>query len=807
MTSLVLDARAALRSLLQSRSMSILIVLMLALGIGSTSALFSAIDAVWLQGLPFGAPERLVELFGEENDRTSMRVPGAILDALRQRSRTLEAITVHSPVRGIIRMREGTVAVIGERVSATFLDVVQVSPQTGRGFRGEDERPGAAATVLIAHSFWQRHFGGDPQVIGKVVSLSGVPHTVIGVMPPSFRTAFRVPEKEFWTPQPSAAVREVEMQNGFELIARLRPGVTIDEARREAQAIAVQAGDEPWRVERRRMGLHSLRDEIVKDSARSLQVLLATAAVLLVIMCVNLAQLLLARSDRRAREFAVREALGAGAVRLFRLAFIESFMLSVAGGFAGLVLAYWLLPVIVALAPAEIPRLADAAINIRVVSASLLLTIVTACVFGLAPAVRLARQSGSSVLKDSFPTVSRRRVWTRAVLVVVQVAMSVALVSVAMLVGRTFLSLLPSDPGFNAISRWTFPIVLAGDSLVEPAERRRKMQDIQDRLRNTPGVTDVGLASNIPFSGNQILTPVRAVQQQQDATPPRSTGLQAEVRAVSPNFFQLLEMPLHRGRALSSSDEQASNAVAIVNRVMAQRLVADGEVIGQRIRIGTAADAPAYEIVGIVTDARSNGTSAEPSNEVYIPFAVSRTSLVHLIVRSSRQEHAVTQSIRRAIYAVLPDLALRSDQAAVSLDTLIYEALARPRLSATLMSAFSSIALLLAVLGVFGLVAYSVAERQREFGVRLTFGAMPFDVVLAAMRSAVFLTAVGVAGGIAAGVYAARLLRNQLYGIGTLDAQVFTMAAALMLTIGALAAYIPARRAGRVDALKLLRTS
>lgn len=805
MTSLVLDLRIAIRALWKSRAVSTLIVSMLALGLGSTTALFSAVDAVWLKGLPFGEPERLVEIFGQEGERTSMRVPGVIVDALRQRARTLEAITVHAPLRATLRTREGAVALVGERVSARFLEVVHVSPVAGRGFRVDDEQPGAAAVVVVAHGFWQRYLGGDPTRIGEAVSLNDEPHIVIGVMPPSFRTAFRGPEKEYWTPKPSTALRDLEEGTGYELIARLRPGATIDEARREVQAIAVSVGDEPWRTQRRLVGVHGLRDEIVRDSAQSLQVLLAAAVVLLALMCANLAQLLLARSDRRARDFAVRKALGAGAIRLFRLAFLESLLLSVAGGLAGLVLAIGLLPALVALAPSEIPRLADARLDIRVVAASLVLTLLTGGLFGLMPALRLARQSGLSTLHEMRPTASTRRVRTRTVLVVVQVATSVALVSVALLVGRTFLSLLPSDPGFAADARWSFPVALVGDLFTDSADRHRKVQDVLERLRATPGMREVALASNIPFGGNQMSTPVRLVWPQQGDAP-RSAGLQAEVRAISQNLFQLLEMPMHRGRAFTQADEQAASPVAIVNRAMAQRLIGDGDVLGHRLRIGAAPEAPTYEIVGVVADARSRGTSTDVSSEVYIPFAASRSPIVHLVVRSSFEEHDVTQAIRAAIRAVLPDLALRCDQTATPLDRLIYQALARPRFSATLMSAFSSIALLLAALGVFGLVAYSVSERQREFGVRVALGAMPLDLLAAAMRSALLVTAGGVAVGLAVALYAARLLRHQLYGIGALDVHIFMMAAVLMLAIGSLSAYVPARRAGRVDALELLRT-
>ncbi len=800
MTELWLDLRFTFRTLARSPWFAALAVAILALGIGGTTALFSLVDTVVLRSLPFKDPDRLVEIFGQQGARTSMRVPGAILEALRERSATLETIAIHGPTSGVLRGAEGAVDVRGDRVSANFVEVMGIPPLAGRGFRPDEERPGAPAVMLVSHGFWQQHLGGATQAVGRTVSLDATAFTVVGIMPPGFRTQFRGPNAEYWTPYVSERVREFEREEGYELIARLSPGATVEAARAEVRTIGAGVKVKSWTDGGRILTLHRIKDEILRDSAYALQLLLAAVAVVLAIACANLAQLLLARSDRRVNEFAIRKAIGARAVRLFRLALLESLMLSAAGGVSGIVLARWLVPAVLALAPSDIPRLSEAAIDGRVLAMAIALSVLTGCAFGFAPALRLSRLSVLEAMKRRDAPVRAR---FRSALVVAQVGASVALFALAGLLGQTFLTLLPSQPGFETRSRSVFSLFVRPNLFPAPAERLQRVQELVARLEALPGVSGVALSSNVPFSGDHLDSPVRRADDpggSDAAAVPR-----ADVRAVSANLFELLQMPLVQGRPFTSSDTAASPLVAIVNQSLARRLASAGDVLGRTVRIGNAADAPPYQIVGVVTDARSTGTSVDVLNEVYVPYAQRMPSMTYLIVHSPLGSSTLTASIRKEIHSVMPGLALRDDQRAIAMEDFVRRSLARPRFSATLMSAFSATALLLAAIGLFGLVAYSVSQRRRELGIRAALGARPRDLVMTTMRSAVALTAIGIASGLMAGAYLTRFVASQLYAIRPLDLPTFAGAAIVMLVAAGVAAYVPARRAVRADPMTTLR--
>ena len=391
MPNVVADIRSAARTLTRSPWFTALAVVTLAVGIGSTTALFSLVDAVLLRPLPFKEPHRLVEIWGRDDRRTGMRVPGAILEALRARSTALQAIGTHDPTGAVLNTADGAIDIRGETVSTNFADVFGVSPVAGRGFVPDDERPGAPAVMLVSFAFWQQHLGADASAVGRIVYFDAVPYTVVGIMPPGFGTTFLNVRPAFWTPYAGNRSREREREMGYELVARLSPGVTVEQARREVDAIASAVHVDGWREAGRRIGMVPLMHEVVGDRAYALTLLMAAVAVVLATACANLAQLLLVRSDRRISEFATRKAIGAGSLQLFRLALVESLLLSVAGGVAGMVLAYWLVPVMLALAPSEIPRLAEASVDRRVLLMAVAISVLTGCVFGLAPALRLSR--------------------------------------------------------------------------------------------------------------------------------------------------------------------------------------------------------------------------------------------------------------------------------------------------------------------------------------------------------------------------------------------------------------------------------
>ncbi|MGH7471121.1 MAG: ABC transporter permease [Longimicrobiales bacterium] len=802
MTGFLTDLRIAGRTLVRSPWFTTLAVLTLALGIGLNTALFGLVDAVLLRALPFKDPDRLVEIWGQDQMRSGMRVPGPLVEALRGRSRSLQAIAIHGPVGGVLRTSAGPTDIRGDHVSANYVGVLGVPPLVGRAFRPDEDGPGAAPVMLVSYNFWQRHLGGDPAAVGTALYLDSLAYTVVGIMPPEFRTHFREGIKhDYWTNHVKEQIRQFELEEGYELVARLAPGVTLEAARRELQAIAATVSVEGWGAQGRRLGLVRLKNEVVGDSARALKLMLAAVAVVLAIVCANLALLLLARSDKRVSEFATRKAIGAASAQVFRLALIESLLLAALGGAAGVALAYTVLPAIRALAPADIPRIADSAVNWRALTVALACTLLTGCAFGIAPALRLSRLSVMQALKRAPGRVSNQTAWLRSVLVTGQVAGSLALCILAGLVGRTFLTLLPTDPGFQARSLSVFSLYLPNAIYPTSPDRSRLYEEMVRRLEAKPGVASAAFAENVPFSGDALRVPVRDAR----TAVTDSTGVTADVRAVSSNYHQLLQIPLRKGRVFTAADREGSVAVAIVNETLARKLGAGGDVIGQTLLLGRPASARPYQIVGVAADARSTGTSVDITNEVHVPYGQRGNNFGFLIVRSELNIGQLTRMLRAEVRAAAPELPMLASRTAVPMSQLVRQALAGPRFSATLATAFSIVATLLAAMGVFGLVSYAVAQRRQEFGIRSALGARPRDLAVTAVQPAVALTAVGITLGLTLAAFLTRFIEKQLYAIEPLDPTTFIGAGALLLVVAGLAAAIPARQAMRVDPMSTLR--
>jgi putative ABC transport system permease protein len=802
MTDVLADVRSSIRTLRRSPWFAVLSVLTLGLGIGGTVALFSLVDAVLVRDLPYRRPHQLVEIWGRDNARAGMRIPGPVLAALREKSRMLQAIGTHDPSAGVLNRPEESVDIRGETVSSNFVAVFGVPPITGRGFVPEDEQADAPAVMLVSFGFWRHYLGGDASAAGRVVQLDGVPYTVIGIMPAGFETRFLGARPEFWTVYAGSRSREREKELGYEVVARLADGATIDQARQEIAAIAGGVQVPGWRDAGRRIELVPLMEEVVGNRAYALTLLLTGIAVVLAVACANLAQLMLARSDHRMTEFATRKAIGAGTVQLFRLALTESLLLSLAGGVAGVALAYWLVPAMRALAPSEIPRLADATVDLRVLASALAISLLTGCAFGLVPALRLSRLSLLHAMKPSAGPPSRQRARFRSALVVTQVAAAVTLLALAGLLVRTFLTLVPSSPGFATRSRAAFIWSIRESQFADPADRRRRVNDLIQRLETSPGVVKVAVASGMPFGDDEPLD--RAVRPAGDTAPVSAATLRADFRAVSSGFPNFLQIPVVEGRAFDAGDRADAPRVAMINRTLARRL-GSGSTVGQSIRVGNGATAPVYQIVGVIADTRWWGTTLAPLNEVYIPFEQDRALFGFVLVQSDLDMTSITRAIRTAFHAVLPGAALPAARMAVPLDEMVGRSVAGPRFNAMLAGAFSALTTILAVIGLFGLVGYSVSQRRQELGIRAALGASPRDLIAVTMRSALVLTAIGILTGLSIGLYLTRFVESQLYAVERLDARTFAGAAILMMLAAGLASYWPARRAAHADPMRALR--
>jgi predicted permease len=568
------DVRYALRGLFRSPGFTTVAVLTLALGIGANVTLFSMLDAVLFRPLPFSDPDRVVEIWGKDIDGSGRRVPGPIVDTIRQRSTTIEGVITHGPDGGVLQTKEGPVRIAGRHVSANFLNVLGVQPFMGRGFLPHEDDPAARAVAVVSFSFWQTRLAGEKEAIGQTIVINTTPYTVIGIMPPRFTTSFQRRSEDFWTTHIRETVRAFEREIGHEVIARLSPDVTIADARAELQAItaSVEVSDPDWRKRGRYVDLLSKKSEMIGDAPHALQLLLIAVAVVLMIACANLALLSLARSDRRVAEFPTRKAIGAPMSQLFRLALTESLLIAIAGAGAGLMLSYSLLPAMLALAPSDLPRIAESTIDWRVLGLALGLGLATACVFGTAPALRLSRLSVLDAMKGLRGTPSRGSARLRALLVAGQVAASVALLVIAGLIGQTFLRLLPTNPGFESRGRTVFYLNLPAP------DRQRVFDGLKQRLEATPGIREVGFGLNVPFSGDDDgFRRIRDVQTTREQPP-------ADVRSVSANYFALLNTRLLTGRNFAQSDRaEVIPRVAIVNATLARQLAPGGDVLGRRI--------------------------------------------------------------------------------------------------------------------------------------------------------------------------------------------------------------------------------
>lgn len=796
MEALLADLRFALRSLKRTPWFTGLAVLILTLGIGANAALFSLLDAVLFKGLPYKDPERLITIEGEQSERSGFPVPFALFEALRDRAATLEAVSIYNIYGGDMRITRGKARLIGRRVSPNFIDMMGVEPLAGHGFASEGDEAATGADVIITANIWQRYLGGDPQALGRTIYLNDVPYTLIGIMPPDFGSyvsgnAYR---SDFWITRASNEDRDRDFAIGHEVLARIVPGVTLQDVSSELNSLVATVSPVGWAAEGRRLKVELTKDGIVGESAYPLQLLLAAAGVVLLIACANVAQLMLARSDRRLNEFATRKAIGAGAGRLFRLSLIESLVVSMAGGIGGSALAYWLLPMMVRLAPAEIPRISNAAIDERVLLAAVSLSALAGCLVGMAPALRLSRLSVVEAIKQRSGNASAQKPRFYAALVIVQIASSIALCVMAGLIGRSFLTLLPADPGFESEDRIVHRFTM---QTIPLEERVQRLDELMRRLESLPEIKTVAFTTNVPFTSTQPFGDIRD---------PKGVGeIIADIRVVTKNYFQLMQVPLIEGRLFTDAEQFNGGRVAIVNRTLARKLMPEGDIRGHIIERRGRGFWPEYQIVGVVADSRSSGTSTEIWNEIYIPHTRGLEDYGSLIVQSPLEAGAVDRLLRDELYMWEPETPDIPLFRAERIDDIMTASVAGPRFAATLSSAFSSLALLLAAAGVFGLVSYSVSQRFREFGIRAALGAQPRDLLSVALHSALVSTAIGVFAGLAVTLYLVRFIERFLYSVQAFDLTTFAVVGVGIMSVATISAYLPARRATKINPATTLR--
>ena len=788
------DLRYAARTLRRSPMYTIVAIATLALGIGANTAIFSVVHAVALQTFPYRDAGRLVRLW-EKNDklnipRFSASVPNYY--SWRERTHAFEDL-------GAWRGNSATLTTGGEpqRVSrqettANLLPLFGISPLAGRAFTQEEDRFGGPRVAILAESLWRSRFGGSPDTLGRPILLDGVPHNVVGIV----RDRDFLLPVQILTPLAANLAQENRSNHMITVIGRLRGGVTLEQAQKEMDAIALQLGheyprdDADWGVT-----MATVYDWIVPETTRTgLYVLLASVALVLLIACTNIANLALARGALRRREQAVRLALGASRGRVVREVLTESVLLSFAGGAIGLALAYWAVPVFRSQLASVLPRTDAIQLNTAVLLFALGVTVVTGLTFGALPALFNSNRDVVGALKENTRAGGRHQGVARRLLVVGQLALATVLLAGAALLVQSFVRLQRVELGFRAGSITTAMIGLPASRYPNHDAGWQFYARVIDELSGTAGVEAVGLTSGAPFAGGNTGQPMRADGHNALGT----KSLQSDWRMVSPGYFAAMGIPLLRGRTFTGEDRRGGPAVVILSADMARRFWPDEDPVGRTILDDGKS---AYRVVGVVGDVRNLNQALDPRPTMYFATTQFLWPAMTLVVRA-RTDAPVAPLIRRTVSAADPQLAVFNVR---TMDTLIENGTAQPRLTAWLVGLFAALALLLAGIGVYGVLAYLVTQRTREIGLRIALGAGPASVLRLVVGHSLRLSVIGIAIGAAAALALAPTIESQLYGVRPRDVATLAAVSLSLLAIALLAGYLPARRATRVDPLVALR--
>jgi putative ABC transport system permease protein len=796
--------RHGARFLVKRPGFTALIVLILALGIGANTAIFSILDAVLLRPLPYRDPDRLVLVFGTQPSQDLTRDQTSPLNFvdLRARCHSLAAIAAVQPATGTLLGAAEPEALNGVAVDRAFFSILGVRPERGRIFTPQEDRPGGELVVMLSHRLWLRQLGGSDQAIGRSVTLDGTPVTVIGVMPADFEFPLGA---DFWLPLQLNAPAFHRGSNSLSLVARLRAGNELEQAQTELNGIAqLLAREFPDVNEGRGFVVVPVEQELVGQLRPAFLVLLGTVGLVLLIACANAASLLLSRTAARTNEVAVRSALGADRWRIVGQLLTESLLLALASGVAGLLLGAWMTHLLATYGPQEIPRLHQAGLDLRVLGFTLLLTVITVLFFGVAPALQSTKPDLVSALKEGGQAAGTGRSRQRAgkLLVIAELTFALTLMVTAGLLARSFISLVHVRPGFRPDHLLTIDVSLPRWRYKRPdaiAFYGRLLQEV----RAMPGVRSAAAVMNRPIRGvNRWKTAVAAAGH---AVAPDHQP-EAFMNPVTPNYFETLGIPLLAGRDFTAGDDADAPPVVILSERAARLLFPDRDPLGQEVShdLGFGAKtAKTRTVIGVVGDVRQEGLHLEEEPEIYVPHAQAPFPGTSLVVRTSVAPLSLAGPLRDKIRALDKDLPLKT---ATTMEDLLAESVGQPRFYMGLVSGFALLGLVLAVAGVYGLLTNQVVQRHREIGVRMALGARAGSVVGMIVRQAVVLAGIGLVLGIAASLTLRRLISSLLFGIGSTDLLTYVLVSATLLTVVLLACVVPALRAVRVNPVISLRS-
>ena len=780
--------------------------LTIALGIGATTAIFSVVYGVLLRPLPYGEPHRLVNIWSRAPSRGLLRgyVAMANVYDYKARNHVFEDVGAVRAIANFNLTGPGgePERLLGGRMAATVLPLLRVSPLIGRGFTREEDTIGHDRVALLSHGLWRRRFGGDPSIVGRDISLSGVPHTVVGVMGPEF--AFPSRDYQIWTPltfDPDELV--TRLNYSYLAVARLEPGITLDQARAEMDVIAAQiVREHPVAAAGIGVEVAPMLADTVAAVRTPLYLLLAAVVAMLLIGCANLANLLLARAVARQRELAVRAALGASRARLIAQSIAELVPLIVAGGAAGVLAAAWAIDAVAPLLPADLPRAENIALHLPVLAFAAAAMTAIAALIGAWPALEAARSGLAAATADlsrgATSGVGRAR--ARDLLVVAQIAATLWLAIGATLLTRSLAELKRVHPGFNPERVYTLHLAIPRTKYRTDRDVAAFMRRILDRVEALPGVVAAGMVNRLPLAGGAQTAPIEFEGVDPTIVTP-GFGLQADIRPATPGYFRALQIPLIAGRTFTEDDTDEAPAAAIIDDRAAKTVFRGADPIGRRLRFAIP-NQPWHTIVGVVGHVRHDRLDDEGRPQVYWSYKQNTQDREALVVRTAGDPSALAQSIGAAIRTVDPEQPIYD---ARPLDEVIDRSLAQRWLQTALLGAFAAMAILLASIGVYGVIAYGVGQRTREFGIRVALGARRGAIVRGVMGRGAALFGAGAAVGLAAAAASARVLSALLFNVGAFDVFSFTAATLVLFAVALAASGIPARRAAAVDPSVALR--
>jgi putative ABC transport system permease protein len=810
------DLRYALRTMRWNPGFALTAVLTLALGIGGNSAMFTVIRGALLKPLPYRDPDRLVRLSADDAQANAKDVGFNQIryDELSTTAQSFSEIGVFFTAR-----EDMTLAGSGEpesvpesikaaRVSASFLRVLGIRPAMGRGFLPEEDAPGGRAVLMISAELWQRRFSADPLIVGKVVTLNSMPNTIVGVLPAGF--AFPQAGMDAWVTRPSeySGVPPYTWRSNGYLVgfARLKPGVSLEQARAELDVLSRQYGIAHPTESRSTLRIALLRDQLVANVRVMLWMLFGAVGFVLLIACANVASLLLARATSRSREFAVRAALGAPRGRLIGQLLTESLLLAGVGGLIGIALARWAVEALLRADALNLPRVGEMRLDPLVLGFTTGLSIVSGVLFGLFPSLNASRPDLADALRASGEASaspaqkSARIISARGLLVVAQVALSVILLIGASLLLESFAHLTGVDPGFRPANLLTMQIALPL-SRYDGRKQRAFFEELIERVQAVPGVGGVTVTRTLPMTA-RIATAIAIVELPAVELKDRP---QAQMQTITPGYFQTLGIALRRGRPFNDADRPESSGIPlIVNESLVRRFWPayphGQDPIGQHILIGSGKKG--CEIVGIVADVHERGLDTNAMPELYLPLADNPVQTGALVVRTNGDPHRFVNSVRAQVLAIDPDQAVSNVR---TMDEMIERSLGQRRLVLVLLGSFAATALLLAVIGIYGVVSYSVVQRTKEMGIRRALGAQPGDILRLVLGQSLGLALGGVAIGVGGAFALTHVMTSLLFHVSPTDPLSFAGIALVFLAVAAVAGYIPARRATRIEPLAALR--